>query len=253
MDKPVSERLRARRPRPRESSRRRAAHAWTGSTRTAAAWLALAAGACSATVSAQSQPQPAARAGTWEVGFDAFAANSDTLSGQGASSLEVDSSLGLGGVAAYNLTDRIAVLGEINWSRPDYRASLDVENSGIETINGRLDVKTVLLTGVFYFSRSDFSPYLEIGAGWSRIDSSVQGGSPSTGCWSDPWWGYVCAQNFESYHDTRATYTSAFGVRWDIDPTVLLKLSWGAVAIDAGPRTQQSTRDVFRVEFSWKL
>jgi opacity protein-like surface antigen len=253
VDEPAGERLRARRPRPGKGSRRYTARVWPCSTRGAVAWLLLAATACSATVSAQSRPQPSGRAGTWEVGFDAFAANSDTLSGRGASSLQVDSSLGFGGVAAYNLTNRIAVLGEIDWSRPDYRANLDVENSGIEAINGSLDVRTVLLTGVFYFSASDFSPYLEIGAGWSRIDSSIAGGPPSTGCWSDPWWGYVCAQDFESYHDTRATYTSAFGVRWDIDPTLLLKLSWGALAIDAGARTEQSTRDVFRVEFSWKL
>lgn len=212
---------------------------------------------CAYTQDAPAQRQQSGdRAQTWEIGFNVFNAYSDTLSGQGGSSVDIDSAIGFGGVASYNLTNRVAVLGELNWSSPDYRANLNIDDGGagaIESIHGSLDVLTVMLKGLFYFSESDFSPYLEVGAGWSRIDSNIADGPPSTGCWWDPWWGYVCAQSFDTYHDTRSTYTGAFGVRWDIDPTLLLKLSWGVLEIDAGARTEQSSQDVFRVEFSWKM
>ncbi|HEU4618298.1 MAG TPA: outer membrane beta-barrel protein [Gammaproteobacteria bacterium] len=220
----------------------------------AVALLALAFGGYAGAAAAQSQ-RSGDRAKTWEIGFNAFNAYSDALSGQGGSSLHVDSAIGFGGVASYNLTNRVAVLGEINWSHPDYRADLKLDNGTgtVEAIHGNLDVATVLLKGLYYFSESDFSPYIEFGAGWSRIDSNIANGQPSTGCWWEPWWGYVCAQSFDTYHDTRTTYTGAFGVRWDIDPSLLLKLSWGVLEIDAGARTEQSSQDVFRVEFSWKM
>lgn len=194
------------------------------------------------------------RSESWEVGFNVFSAVEERLSGQGGSAIDLDSEIGFGAVIGYNLTNRFAVGAELNWSEPDYTATLPFDGAaGIATIDAKLSAATVLLKGVFYLSEAEFSPYLELGAGWTRIDSNIAQGPPTTECWWDPWWGYVCSEFFDTYHDTRATYTTALGVRWDLSSETLLKVSWGLRAIDTGDRTEELSQDVFKAEFAWKF
>lgn len=41
--------------------------------------------------------------------------------------------------------------------------------------------------------------------------------------------------------------------RWDLNPDLVMKLSWGLLDIDLADRMEPSSQDVFRVELSWKL
>lgn len=194
------------------------------------------------------------RAERWEVGVSAFSGSGETLSGEGGSAIDLDSGIGFGAAISYNVTNRLAVGGELNWSEPDYTATLPfAATSGVATIDAELSATTILLKGVFYLSDSDFSPYLELGVGWTRIDSNIAQGPPTTECWWDLWWGYVCDDFFETYHDTRATYVTALGVRWDVNADTLVKVSWGLRTIDSGERTEELSQDVFRAEFGWKF
>ena len=193
------------------------------------------------------------RAGTWELGFIAFDSTSETLSGEGGSSIQVAGGLGLGALGGYNYTNRFALLAELSWSQPDYMATLPIEGSpDAVTIDSDLNLATVLFKGAFYFADSDFTPYIEAGIGWTQIDSNAED-PPSSGCWWDPLSGYICASSFESYSETRFAYSTAFGVRWDFNREALLKVSWGTLRIDEGDRAEELGQDVFRAEFSWKF
>lgn len=194
------------------------------------------------------------RGESWEVGVSVFNATEKSLTGQGGSAIDLDSDIGFGAAISYNVSNRFAVGAELNWSEPDYTATLPfIDTAGVATIDAELSGATVLFKGVFYVSESDFSPYLELGVGWTRIDSNIAQGPPATECWWDPWWGYVCDDFFDTYHDTRATYLTALGVRWDVNPDTLVKVSWGLRTIDSGDRTEELSQDVFRAEFGWKF
>lgn len=192
------------------------------------------------------------RAGAWEIGFGVSSASSEELLGPDGSSAFVDSGIGFGAVVGYNFTDRIALLAEASWVAPDYIARLPADGpSPIESVDAELLGDTWHVKSVFYFSRTAFSPYVEFGAGWTRIDSNIAADEPSADCWWDPWAGTVCT-SFE-YDDTRTSYSTAFGVRWDMNGDTALKVSWGQFRLDAGAQTEGLRQDVFRADFSWKF
>lgn len=193
------------------------------------------------------------RAGTWELGFSAFNSTSEIVGGEGGSSVEFDGALGIGTLGGYNYTDRFALIAELGWSQPDYTATLPIDASpDAVTVDSDLNFTSVLLKGVFYFADADFTPYLEAGIGWTQIDSNAED-PPSSGCWWDPLSGYICADSFESYSETRFSYSTAFGVRWDFNDDALVKVSWGSLRIDDGDRAAQLGQDLFRAELSWKF
>jgi hypothetical protein len=205
------------------------------------------------TLSTAASAQNSGRAGTWEAGFDIFDTSSISLNGEGGSGLKVDGDLGFGGVLNYNVTDKFAIGGELNWSSPDYRATLVPDNGGPTTVKTTLDVLTLQLKGTYYFSASKVSPFLEAGAGWTRVDSNIADGPPSTGCWWDPWWGYVCTSFYDTYAETRISYSAALGVRWDLGRDALLKASYGVFDFDMPSGTDNLSKDVLRLDYLWKF
>jgi hypothetical protein len=63
------------------------------------------------------------RAGTWEFGLQVMNTSSESSSGESGSSSDVDSDTGWGFAAGYNFSNRLAVMFDVNWVRPDYEAT----------------------------------------------------------------------------------------------------------------------------------
>ena len=78
-------------------------------------------------------------------------------------------------------------------------------------------------------------------------------GTPSTGCWWDPWWGYVCSTFYDTYADTRTAYTYAAGVRWDLSDSIALRASYGKLDMDTSHATKDVSLDTWRAEIVWKF
>ncbi|MDH3812281.1 MAG: porin family protein, partial [Gammaproteobacteria bacterium] len=144
--------------------------------------------AMSSTAAAQSD-----RGGMWEFGLMLNHAGSESLSAEGGSTLDIESSRGYGLNLAYNFNSRLAIGGEFNWSSPDYSAVIVPDGIGLpETINYKLDSYSFIIKGTFNLLEGPITPYVEAGLGWTEIDSNIQDQPPLTGCWWDPWWGYIC-------------------------------------------------------------
>ena len=194
------------------------------------------------------------RAGTWEFGFNVFDTSSATLLGEGGSSIRVDGDLGYGAVGSYNFTSRFALSGELSWTTPSYAAVLTAEDTGLDaTVDTELEASFLLIKAVYYFLERNLTPFVELGAGWADIDTNIVDGPPQTGCWWDPWWGYVCRQFYSTYAETRTAFTAAVGVRWDLSRSHGLRASWGTLQIDTSARTEDHKQDVLRFEYLWKF
>ena len=194
------------------------------------------------------------RAGTWEVGAQIFNLGSESLRGDEGSTLDVDSEFGWGFTGAYNFTNRFAVGLDFGWSRPDYEATRVLEGSLTpDTIRASMDITNFQLKGTFYLLEGDITPYVEAGIGWTRVDSNIADGPPTTGCWWDPWWGYICAPFFSTYADTRTSYSGALGLRWDMTQEWTVRASFGLLELDTSSRTQDAQLDTYRVDFAWRF
>ncbi len=205
----------------------------------------------SATAAAQASRD---RAGSWEVAVQLVDFSSESLGGQQGASLEVDDQLGWGAYVAYNFTNRFALGGEFIWASPDYTATRIIEGeTEPDTISAELDIFTFNFKGTFYLLEGPLTPYLEAGLGWTRVDSNILDGPPTTGCWWDPWWGYICDTFFSTYAETRTSYGTALGVRWDLESNMSLRASYGFLELDTSSATEDASMDTLRVDFSWRF
>ncbi|MDH3419002.1 MAG: porin family protein [Gammaproteobacteria bacterium] len=194
------------------------------------------------------------RAGTWEAGFHLADLSAVALDGSVGSFLEIDGSTGYGFAGAYNFTNRLALMLDANWSSPNYRARFVPDGAGSpQILRTRLDVATLHLKGVVYLFDGDLTPFVEGGLGWTNIDSNIVDGPPFTNCWWDPWWGYICRSFYETYSETRTSYSAALGLRWDFSADLMLRGSVGVLKVDTGADTEDASLDTVRFDLAWRF
>ena len=224
----------------------------SGRIRLAVTAGALVAIALSSTAFAQGRND---RANTWDVGLQISHQDSYNNGGEQGSGLSVDSEIGWGFWGNYNFTNRFALGFEFNWTQPRYTATFIPENdpTNPETISTRMDIFTIQGKGTFNFIDGPFSPYIEASLGWTDVDSNIADGPPVTGCWWDPWWGYICSTFFSTYSETVTSWGAAAGLRYDINQFYSLRLSYGVQELDTGSRSENPQLDMVRAEFAWRF
>lgn len=199
--------------------------------------------------------QSASRAGSWEWTFAGIYQDSDKTGAEGGSKLELDSALGLGLNFSYNFTDHLALGGDIEWLRPDYKATLvsATDPADVQVIDHSLNQMNFRLKGTFNLLTGPLTPYVEAGLGWTYIDSNVLDGPPTTGCWWHPWWGYVCSNYYSTYTETPFSYGGALGVRYALKNGTILKLSYSDYRLDSSGPAADPHLSAFRLEFGWRF
>ena len=119
---------------------------------------------------------------------------------------------------------------------PSYELTLvpDEPNPTPLTINEKLTLFNGMLTGTYNILKGPVTPFVDLTAGWTHVDSNVTDRPPVTGCWWDPWWGYICRSYWSTYSDTSFSYGGGLGVRWDISSAIFMRASYNMLRIDGG-------------------
>ena len=78
----------------------------------------------------------------------------------------------------------------------------------------------------YNFSRKAFTPFVVAGIGWTKLDSNVPTGGVDVGCWWDPWWGYICFGDWQTFETSEFTYNLGLGLRWDINNAVFTRAAY---------------------------
>jgi len=179
------------------------------------------AAASSAAVAAAAVSQDAfrdERAGEWNLSLLAIYLGSKSSAGSNGSSINVQDDWGLGFMVGYNFTNHFALGFEMNFLEPRYPVT----------------------------------PFIDLSLGLTNLDSNVTEGLPTTGCWWDYWWGYVCQSWWSTYSDTNFSYGGALGIRWDISSAIFLRASYNLLRIDTGSSSSDPTLDMGRIEIGWR-
>jgi hypothetical protein len=209
---------------------------------------------------AVSGAQSADRVGTLEAVLKLIDMSGDFVLGSRGASLDVVGSLAWGFYGQYNFNEHFALAGEFSWSDPDYLARFPLDpNPGqglppntVVTVDAELDVWFTNFKAVYNFMDRTLTPYVELGYGWTSVDSNIQDGPADTGCWWDPWWGYMCASFYDTYSNTVTSVLYGVGIRWDMSDSSVLKLFYGLRDTDLD-RSENLKQDVYGVEFAWKF
>ena len=155
----------------------------------------------------------------------------------------------LGGT--YNFTNRFALGFGFGWLSPDYTATFVPDDGGVnqtETLRAELDVFSLYGKGTFNFIEGPITPFVEATLGWTAVDSNIADGPPVTGCWWDPWWGYICSSFYDTYSEDLTSWSYAAGVRWDVNRMWGLKASYGVLELETSSRTEDASIDMFTIQ-----
>lgn len=193
------------------------------------------------------------RAGRWEASAQIIGSSSESSGGEMGSGLDVDSDIGFAFGFAYNFNEHFAMGMDFSFLNPDYEATIETEDGDTITIDHEMDVFNGNLYGTWNFMEGPFTPYVQAGMGWTYIDSNVADGLPSTGCWWDPWWGYVCANFYDTYDDTSFSYGAGAGLRYEFGNGMFVKGSYNVMELDGGGDGADPSFDLWRLELGWQL
>ena len=166
------------------------------------------------------------REGRYEITLQPRYLASKTIDFEGGTSIDTDSDLGFGMGFGYNITNKFALHLDWSWASSNYQAKIGTSTGGTlgtTTASGTLDSSTFALNLSYYFLDGPLTPFVLGGIGWTWVDSNVPSGLPQTGCWWDPWYGYICTSYQETYAKDYFSYSLGLGGRWDVSPGFFLR------------------------------
>lgn len=207
--------------------------------------------ACMAVLSGQEAV--ADREGTWEATVQVIGNSSESSSGENGSGVDVDSDIGFGFGFAYNLSENFALGADFSFLNPDYDATIVPDVGPAYSIDHEMDVFNSQVYAAWNFMEGPFTPFVQAGIGWTYIDSNVADGLPSTGCWWDPWWGYVCANFYDTYDDTSFSYGAGAGLRYEFGNGLFVKGAYNFMKIDASGDGADPDFDLWQLQLGWQI
>lgn len=156
-------------------------------------------------------------------------------SNEGGSSLDINSSASWGLSAAWNWTGNWNLSYRFMLDKPGYTAIYVPDDPDLDEaeIRDHKMTKTSHQFNVTYnFSKKAFSPFLEAGIGYTKLNSNIPNAPPEVGCWWDPWWGYICVSDWQTYETSGFSYNFGAGLRWDVNDSIFTKAAYSREYVD---------------------
>ena len=192
------------------------------------------------------------REGRWEFSLGTFYQLGAGLETEDGSTIDTDDEFGFALGGAYNFTDRLATTFGLQWAGVGYEAE-GVDDGGAPFgINGSYDAFALSANLVVNLADGPFVPYVGAGIGWTWIDSNIPSGLPITGCWWDPWWGYVCSTSYPTKTTDAFSYQALLGLRYEFDnDRTFLRLGYTSQWMDFSNASGTPRFDVIVLDIGW--
>jgi opacity protein-like surface antigen len=153
----------------------------------------------------------------------------------------------------YNFTDNFQINGQFAWAYRNY-STKGAPTGGTPSVtnsSGTLNTSSLQVNAVYYFMPGDFTPFVTAGFGTTYVDTGIPTGTGSTGCYYDPWWGYVC------YNDTKSSsnisYGAGLGARMDVSRGFAIEGSVNRNYIDANNASSKPAFDTVKFNFIFRM
>ncbi len=176
------------------------------------------------------------RAGTWEA-YGGLRWNfGETVDFDGGSTIETDDEASLGFGFGYNFSEHLLVGGDMSFGTVDYDGRLQSADDPdvSQGISGEFDVFSIAANATWHFMEGPLTPFVSAMLGYTSVDTNIAEGPPQTGCWWDPWYGYICTSFVDTKTEDAFTYGLAVGGRWDFARGWFARLSYEERWLDIG-------------------
>ncbi|MCK4834208.1 MAG: outer membrane beta-barrel protein [Gammaproteobacteria bacterium] len=190
----------------------------------------------------------------WEFFLAPMVTNSKVLQFENGAEADINKRSSLGFGFGYNIDDHIELTALFSSSNSNYSGTRIIDNNPEDPAipNGPQKFTSNLYTSKLEFGftynllSSALTPYISANIGSTYIDSGIPTGNIVTGCWWDPWWGYVCTPTAQTYTATRFNYGAGIGLRYDFSRKLYMK---GGVAKNYIDLDSSNTPDFTTYQF----
>jgi opacity protein-like surface antigen len=158
---------------------------------------------------------------------------------ENGAALDIDDEWGWGFGIGYNFTPKWNVGYRFSLVKPGYSATIVPEDPDEppQTIDYTMSKYTHQFNATYHFLSGPLTPFVQAGAGWTKLDSNIISRPPTTGCWWDPWWGWICSTTWETFETTEFSYNLGLGFRWDVNELFFTRGSLNREWVKAGRGT----------------
>lgn len=191
------------------------------------------------------------REGRWEFTLGGAYQLGADLESEAGGTLETDDDFGLAVMGGYHFTDSFATTFGFMWSDVGYDGTVIGDDGGSIGVSGSYEAWAMSGNAIWHLMDGPVTPYLGAGLGWTWIDTNVPTGPPQTGCWWDPWWGYVCYTDYPTKTTDAFSYQATLGLRWEFNPSTFSRLSYTSQWTDVDNASTTPRFDVVMVEIGW--
>lgn len=192
------------------------------------------------------------REGRWEFSLGTFYQLGTEVEAENGSIIDTNDDFGLTLGGGYNFSDRLATTFAFQWAGVGYDATGMDEDGDDFDIRGKYDSFTLSANLVLNLADGPFVPYVGAGIGWTWIDTNIPSGPPTTGCWWDPWWGYVCYSSYPTETTDAFSYQALLGIRYEFDnDRTFLRLGYTSQWMNFSSASGTPRFDVVVLDIGW--
>jgi opacity protein-like surface antigen len=174
------------------------------------------------------QAASASSEGEFDVSFFIPFNINQTIDFQGGASAILEDDPGIGFGIGYHVSANLVTRFDVSWNSISYSA-MRVIDDGANTkdrFSGKLDAFNMSLGGDYYFGKGNLKPFLGANVGWSYLDSNVPTGNLDAVCGWDPWFGYICFTDVDTYTSNKFSYGLSAGVKFNVASDKWLRVAY---------------------------
>lgn len=193
------------------------------------------------------------RDGRWEAGLLLQYQDGISEQGEQGSTLDFDGELGWGFAIGWNWTQKWNLGFRFALTKPGYVATIVPEDptANTQTFEHTASRYSSQFNVSYNFLTGPLTPYVQAGIGWGKLDSNIANRPPDVSCWWDPWWGYICINDWSTYDSSGLSYNAGLGLRWDINSAMFLRGSWNREYLKLDRGTLDFDMLTFEAGFMW--
>jgi Outer membrane protein beta-barrel domain len=176
---------------------------------------------------------PTSRADEWDFTVQTRYIAETTVDGKGGGSVSLEDDLGWGFGFGFNKNEKLNIGFFMNWRNTNYTATGADSFGAVDslTYSNFLESGTIALAVDFNLMPKKITPYVSGAVGYTIVDSNIPGDIYS-GCYWDPWYGYICGSGVATYSEDAASYSLGVGLRIETAGALFFKIGYERNWID---------------------
>jgi opacity protein-like surface antigen len=209
-------------------------------------------GIYSGSAAAQFSSSSQGRAETWEFWGEARVIFSKDISFEHGSSVNTSDDAGFGIGFGYNIDEHWLTSFEFQYNQLTYKATIasaDTPPKASANVTGDAEISHLGVSLTYNLLAQPITPYVLGTIGWAWVDSNIPTGPPQTGCWWDPWFGYICSTWQSTATSSSFTYGVGAGIRWDAGHNFFMRFGYEYDLINLPHASNTPGFSVLRLQF----